>query len=196
MTNLVIHAKAVLKAAVNSQKLMDKQAVKISDKILELYKASESLQLFKQACQEAEGEYRTACAKAGTKDNLPRCWSQAKSDLVGAASAGIDVKSCASVSQAKRKKIEKNKEKVSKEAAHANAGPAKSEDDASLSNNKFVVLSELLGQLSESMQGVMMDTFIEQATKAVNTMSDDAFTQATGGATYTRVKQDNKLAAV
>lgn len=196
MTNLVIRAKAVLKAAVNSQKLIDKQAVKISDQILALYKESESLQLFKQACQEAEGAYRTACAKAGTKDNLPRCWSQAKSDLVGAASAGIDVKGCVSVSQAKRKKIEANKEKVSKEAVHANAGPAKAEDDASLSNNKFVVLSELLGQLSESMQGVMMDTFIEQATKAVNTMADDAFTQATGGATYTRVKSDNKLAAV
>ena len=189
MTSITIQAKAVLREAVKSQARIEAQVVKISEQILNLYKMSTSAQEFKEACSGAETEYKTTCAKAGTSDNLPRCWTQAKSDIMGAVGAGIDVKACVSVSQAKRQKIEKNKEKVSKEKAHANAGPAKSEDDVSLSNNKFVVLSELLGQLSEEMQGIMMDTFIEQATKAVNTMSDDAFTQATGGATYTRVKQ-------
>ena len=181
--DLNAQAKTVLSVCCKSQAAIDAQGKKTSDLILELYKAAVTSTEFKAACQSAELEYKLKQTKAGKPDNLPRCWSQAKSDLISADKAGIDVTKSSSVSEAKRDKIKANKAKT--EATKTNAekvAAGKSDDDATLSNNKLVQLAEKIATLSPMMQDAMMDAFLTQADQAIATMA------ATGDVVYSKAK--------
>jgi hypothetical protein len=193
MTTLDLNAQAktVLSICTRSQDAIDKQGKKTSDLILELFKAAGNGKDFKAACTTAEGDWKGKRVNAGKDDNLPRCWLQAKSDLVSADKAGIDVTKAVSVSAAKRDKIKANKAKadaVKTNAEKVEAG--KSDDDATLSNNKLIQLAEKLETLSPLMREAMMDAFLTQADQAIATMA------ATGDVVYSKAKDVTPVSKV
>jgi hypothetical protein len=117
-------------------------------------------------------------AKAGKDAVIPRCWVQAKSDLIGASKAGIEIADMASVSHAKREKIKANKANKS-----TKTGPEKSSDDVSLTNNKLILLAEQLTELNDTAREALLDSFIAQTANAVASM------QATGDVAYSVAKR-------
>lgn len=189
--DLNAQAKATLTVCCRSQAAIDAQGKKTSDLILELFKAAGTATEFKGACSTAESEWKLKQNKAGKPDNLPRCWTQAKSDLLSADKAGIDITKVASVSQAKRDKIKANKAKVEATKTNAEkAEAAKSDDDVTLSNNKLVQLAEKLATLSPMMREAMLDGFLSQTDQAIATMS------ATGDVVYSKAKDVTELAKI
>ena len=186
--DLTVAATSVLKACATAQRAMDGHVTKTSDLILALYKECGNSVEFKAACTAAETEYKAKCVKASKTDKLPRCWSQAKSDLIGADKAGVNVLDVASVSQAKREKILATK--VKKEAAkqHANAGKAEEDTShTSSTSNKFVQLGEKLEGLSEVMREAMLDSFLAMVERAQDA-SDPTFDAAMGDTKYKAAK--------
>ena len=191
---LSVHATSVLKACVVSQRAIDAQAVKTSDLILNLFKECLTASEFKTACTAAEGTYKAKQIKASKDDSLPRCWTQAKSDLIGAAKAGINVLEMASVSQAKREKIKVGKAKT--EAAKQHAKTGKAEEDTShtsSTSNKYIQLGEKLGTLSESMREAMLDAFLVQIDRATQASSPE-FDAAMGDVQYKALKDVTPVA--
>lgn len=186
--SLSVAATGVLKACVTAQRAIDGHAVKTSDLILALYKECGNSVEFKLACTSAESEYKAKCIKASKTDKLPRCWSQAKSDLIGADKVGVDVNSVSSVSQAKREKIVATKAKAIADKQHANTG--KQEEDTShitSTSNKFVQLGEALEGLSEAAREAMLDSFLVMVGRA-HEASDPTFDAAMGDTKYKAAK--------
>ena len=187
--DLTVAATSVLKACLTAQRAIDGHAVKTSDLILNLYKECGNVVEFKAACTAAEADYKAKCLKASKVDKLPRCWSQAKSDLVAADKAGVNVMDVASVSQAKREKILAKKVKTEADKQHANAG--KSDEDTahtSSTSNKFIQLGEALEGLSESTREAMLDSFLAMVTRATEA-SDPTYDAAMGDVKYQAAKE-------
>lgn len=180
----------------------DKAAMSVSDTLLGLFKEHGSQEFGKQ-CTLAEAKYKAKCKKVGDDANLPRSWSQAKSDLNSAYKAGIDIDSCTSVAQAKRLKIEANKA-IKEEANKANAptkasakssSPSLSVNEqasgASKSNayiDKLELIAEALDEsgLSPSVIDALVDSFKAQVEKAI---SVDKATPATAKAKTAKPKK-------
>ena len=192
--NLTLAATGVLKACCTAQRAIDGHATKTSDLILNLFKECKNSVEFKLACTAAETEYKAKCTKAGKTDKLPRCWSQAKSDLIGADKAGVKVMEVASVSQAKREKIVATKAKKEADKQHANAG--KQDEDTShtsSTSNKFIQLGEQLGELSESTREAMLDSFLAMVKRAQDA-TDETFNAAMGDVQYKAAKEVTDVA--
>ena len=186
--NLTNSATEVLKACATAQRAIDSHAVKTSDLILALYKECGNSVEFKLACTAAETTYKAKCIKAGNTDKLPRCWSQAKSDLIGADKAGVKVLEVASVSQAKREKIIAGKAKTEAAKQHANAGkPEEDTSHTSSTSNKFIQLGEALEGLTPSAREAMLDSFLVMVGRA-SEASDPAFDAAMGDVQYKAAK--------
>lgn len=150
----------------------------VSQKLLELFKQGETVEAFNDVTEQAETDWKAKRAKAKESVTLPRCWSQAKSDIRGAVKAGVNVLECDTVSEAKRKKVALNKANQLKVAndddMQAPTRPltakapsqGKSKPTSGKGESKLKQLHDALDGLSPEIQDALLDSFIQQAKKA------------------------------
>lgn len=168
----------IASAILSDAQRVETMGATVSGKLLNLFKECGSEE-FEMLCTQAETDWKAKRAKGKADTTLPKCWTQAKSDIKGAVKAGVDVAACDTVSQAKRLKVAANK--ASKAAKPASAGAkgssvaqpitAPTQDERTVSQAE--VLLEKLSLLSAELREAMIDSFIAQTDKAIAASSDD-----------------------
>lgn len=168
----------VASAILSDAQRVETMGATVSGKLLNLFKEC-GAEEFDMVCTQAETDWKAKRAKGKADTSLPKCWTQAKSDIKGAVKAGVDVAACDTVSQAKRLKIAANKA-AKPASAGAKGGnvvqPITAPTQAERTVSQAEVLLEKLGQLSAELREAMIDSFIAQTEKAIAASSDNDVT--------------------
>ena len=154
MKNNTLTFNDVILEAVGAQAEMDSIRGSVSDHLLTVAKTIKGIEPFLEKCKLAEEFIRSGKAKAnqlGEKDSLPRCWTQAKSNIKKALEAGINIKQYDTESALRKKlnDVRKGVKKAQDSAIAIDSEESGAFEDAAL-QDEVKKLMVLIHQVAEA----------------------------------------------
>lgn len=156
--------KDVFKLLVEAGKIENKQ-VSISDKLLTIAKLSDNVQMFLDACRNAEKSYK----EISKENTIPRAWSQTKSDI----KAMFDtIKDYDTISQLKKVKNHLAAEKRKQDKLEQATDKVDKANTTKVLTDKHEILTKLLADMPAELADSMLEVFIQQAHTALQSAKD------------------------